>query len=78
MLEFMMLMLVLYILSKIPVGKAEPDERYNPYNNGTAEVYIKNNSWEFKSLEDAMDFRELRQTGWRGNAEDYYKWREEN
>ena len=77
MLEFMILMAVLFILSKIPVGEATPNEVYNPYDNGTADIYIKNNSWEFKSLDDAMEFRELRQTGWRGNAADFYRWKEE-
>ena len=77
MLEFMILMAVLFLLSKIPVGKPEKNEEYNPYNNGVADAYIKNNSWEFNSLDDAMEFRELRQTGWRGNAEDFYRWKEE-
>lgn len=77
MLEFMILMAVLFILSKIPVGEATPNEEYNPYDNGTADIYIKNNSWDFKSVDDAMEFRELRQTGWRGNAADFYRWKEE-
>ena len=77
MLEFMILMAVLFILSKIPVGEATPNEEYNPYDNGTADIYIKNNSWEFESVDDAMEFRELRSTGWRGNAADFYEWKEE-
>ena len=77
MLEFMILILVLSWLSKIPVGEAEPQETFNPYKNNSADAYIKNNSWEFKSVDDCMEFRELRQTGWRGNAEDFYKWKEE-
>ena len=77
MLEFMILMTILYILSKIPVGKPEPNEEYNPYKNGSADIYIKNNSWEFDSLDDAMEFRELRATGWRGNAGDFYRWKGE-
>lgn len=77
MLEFMILMTILWILSRIPMGKPEPDERFNPYNNGTAEKYVLDNSWEFESLEDIMEFRELRKGGWRGNAEDYYRWKEE-
>ena len=32
---------------------------------------------EFDSLDDAMDYAELRKTGWRGGVEDYYKWKEE-
>lgn len=78
MLEFILLMIVLDILMKIPLGKPEPAAPVqNNYDNGTADVYIKNNSWEFKSIDDAMDFRELRKTGWRGNAEDFYKLKEE-
>lgn len=77
MLEFLILIVMLHILSKIPVGTAQPSEEYNPYRNGTAESYIKHNSWEFESLDDAMEFRELRATGWRGNAEDFYRWKEE-
>lgn len=76
MLEFVILMLVLAALSQIPVGKPEKPE-FNPYDNGTADAYIKNNSWEFKSLDDCMEFRELRKSGWRGNAADFYKWKEE-
>lgn len=77
MLEFMILIGVLFLLSKIPVGQAAPTEEYNPYRNSTADAYVKHNSWEFESIDDAMEFRELRQTGWRGNAEDFYKWKEE-
>lgn len=78
MLEFMILMVILFTLSKIPVGKAEPKEEYNPYKNNSAEAYIKNHEWEFESVDDCFEFRELRQTGWRGNAEDFYKWRDED
>ena len=77
MLEFMILMVVLFLLSKIPVGEPEPKEEFNPYRNSTADAYIKHNSWEFKSLDDAMEFRELRSTGWKGNADDFYRWKEE-
>lgn len=77
MLEFMILMIVLDILLKIPARVEAPEDNYNPYDNGTADIYIKNNSWEFESVDDAMEFRELRQTGWRGNAADFYRWKEE-
>lgn len=78
MLEFILLMIVLDILLKIPVGQAKtPAPPHNNYDNGTAAAYIKNNSWEFKSVDDCFDFRELRKTGWRGNAEDFYKLKEE-
>lgn len=79
MLEFMVLMLVLSLLAKIPVGEApEPVKpKHNDYENGTADAYVMKNAWEFKSLDDAMEFRELRKGGWRGNAQDYYRWKEE-
>lgn len=81
MLEFIILMVILDILSKIVVGEkecyVEEKPQRNPYDNGSAEVYINNNSWEFKSLDDCMEYRELRLTGWKGNAEDFYKWKEE-
>ena len=32
---------------------------------------------EFDSLDDAMDYAELRKTGWRGSIDDYYRWKEE-
>lgn len=32
---------------------------------------------EFDSLDDAMEYAELRKTGWRGGIDDYYKWKEE-
>ena len=80
MIEFILLMIVLDILSKIIVGEKEcvtEEPKRNNYDNGTAEAYINNNQWEFKSLDDCMEFRELRLTGWKGNAEDFYKWKED-
>lgn len=77
MLEFVILMLVLSLLTKIPVGEPEAPPEYNPYDNGTAEAYTLDHPWEFKSLDDCMEFRELRKSGWRGNAADFYKWKEE-
>ena len=32
---------------------------------------------EFDSLDDAMEYADLRKTGWRGDIDDYYKWKEE-
>ena len=82
MLEFIILMVILDLLMRWQVGTKEcvsEDERpkRNKYDNGAAEVYINNHSWEFKSLDDCMEFRELRLTGWKGNAEDFYRWKEE-
>ena len=31
---------------------------------------------DFKTLEDAMDYAELRKTGWRGTVKDFYEWQE--
>lgn len=39
---------------------------------------IKDNpAWDFDSLDDCMEYAELRKTGWKGNAQDFYKWKEE-
>ena len=32
---------------------------------------------EFDNLDDAMEYADLRKTGWRGSIDDYYKWKEE-
>ena len=63
MLEFIILMTILTILSKSPAGVPIRDEEFNPYDNNSADAYIKNNSWEFETIEDALEFRDLRQTG---------------
>lgn len=78
MLEFIILMVIIDILMKIKVGGKPQEPEYNPHDNGAADIYIKHNSWEFESVEDAMEFRELRKGGWRGNADDYYKWKNED
>ena len=78
MLLFMGIVIILSILSKIPVG--EPYIEFNDpdiYDNGTKEKFALDHAWEFKNVDDCMEFRELRQTGWKGNAEDFYRWREE-
>lgn len=77
MLEFILLMIVLNILMKIKVG--EKVEIVEPEEPGKASAYVCGNSmeWEFKSLDDAMEFREMRLSGWKGNAMDFYKWKEE-
>lgn len=76
MLEFIILMVVLDILLKIKVGsvvKAEEPPKPKP------QAYVNNNTaaWDFKSLDDAMEYREMRLSGWKGNAIDFYKWKEE-
>lgn len=32
---------------------------------------------DFKSLDDAMEYAELRKTGWHGSVSEFYKWKEE-
>ena len=32
---------------------------------------------EFDNLDDAMEYAELRKTGWRGGVDDFYKWKNE-
>lgn len=81
MIEFILLMIVLEVLTKIVVGEkecwTEVDAGVDATDNGTKEAFVLNNAWEFKSLDDCMEFRELRRSGWRGNAIDFYKWKEE-
>ena len=64
MLEFIILMVILDLLMKIPVGEV---------------TYIEpkpsRNEWEFDNLDDAMEYHEMRQSGWRGDIHDYYRWK---
>ena len=77
MLEFIILMIVIDLLCKIKFGrKVEEKAELNPYDNGTPDVAMLKSAWEFDNIDDAMDFRELRRSGWRGNAQDFYKLRE--
>lgn len=39
----------------------------------TSEYTVK----DFDSLDDAMEYSELMQTGWRGSITDFYKWKGE-
>lgn len=32
---------------------------------------------DFESLDDAMEYNELRKTGWQGDINDFYRWKEE-
>ena len=76
MLEFGLLFLFVYIMSNIQIGKAKI-QKTESADSEVKEKFIANKSWEFKTLDDCMEFRELRQTGWKGNAEDFYRWKEE-
>lgn len=77
MLEFIILMVILDLLMKWQVGEkvvvGEPKEKPIP------KAYVMGNQaeWEFKSLDDAMEFREWRLAGNKGNAIDFYKEKEE-
>lgn len=75
MLEFIILMVVLDILVKIKVGTIVEEEPQKP----KPKAYVCGNKaeWDFKTLDDAMEFREMRKSGWKGNAIDFYKWKEE-
>lgn len=79
MLEFLIIIAIIQILSKITVGERvidEPAPPFNPYDNGKPEQEAMSKAWEFDNIDDVMEFRELRRSGWRGNAEDFYKLRE--
>ncbi len=76
MLEFGLLFLFVYIMSNIQIGKAKI-QKTESADSEVKKKFVENKSWEFKNLDDCMEFRELRQTGWKGNAEDFYRWKEE-
>ena len=69
MLQFIIICIILDILMKI---RFEPDTE--PVQE-KPKAYVMNNTaeYEFKSLDDAMEFREMRLSGWKGNAVDFYK-----
>lgn len=78
MLEFIILMVILDLLMKWKVGEKvaveAPQEKQKP------KAYVCGNTaeWEFESLDDAMEYREMRLSGWKGNAIDFYKLKEED
>lgn len=74
MLEFIIVMVILDILMKIKVGQEA--EAAEPAKPGKAYVMGNQAEWEFKSLDDAMEYREMKVSGWKGNAKDYYEWKE--
>ena len=78
MIAFIAIVIILSILSKVTVGESYIEVyEFNPYDNGVPDKAVLDHAWEFKSLDDCMEFRELRLTGWKGNAEDFYRWKEE-
>ena len=84
MLLIIAIVIIISILSRIPVGEPyiefkdiDASKLYDPHDNGTREKFILDNAWEFDSIDDCMEFRELRQTGWRGDINDFYKWKSE-
>lgn len=74
MLGFALLLLFLLTMQKIPIGKAEV-YKIDPYDNGSKEKFMLNRNYEFLTLDDAMEYRELRQSGWKGDARDFYLWK---
>lgn len=66
MLEFLILVAVLGILMRIPVGQPEIEE---PVQEPDEVVFL--------NVDDVMEYRELMATGWRGSAADFYKLKEE-
>ena len=79
MLEFLIIVAILHLLSKISLEERAEDKQpatFNPYDNGKPEQEALSKAWDFDNIDDVMEFRELRRSGWRGNAEDFYKLRE--
>ena len=79
MIEFIIIMIILDILMKIRVGEYVEATPETPAEPKKPKAYVCNNSmeWEFKTLDDAMEYHEMRLTGWKGNAIDFYRWKEE-
>ena len=70
MLEFVILMIVIDILCNLKFKAADDNTAATPEDDDIRSNLI------FKSVDDCMEYRELRATGWRGDAEDFYKWKE--
>ena len=73
-------MVILDLLMKWQVGTKESvDEPKSQRHEDCNKAYVNGNSaaWEFESLDDAMEFREWRMAGNKGNAIDFYKEKEE-
>ena len=78
MLEFIVLMVILDLFVRWQVSE-EPAQEPPKKEPPKPKAYVCDNSaeWDFKTLDDAMEFREMRLSGWKGNAIDFYKWKEE-
>ena len=78
MLEFIIVMVILDILMKIKVEKPAVEDKPKE-EKPTPKAYVCGNKaeWEFKSLDDAMAFRDWKLAGNKGNAMDYYRYMEE-
>ncbi len=73
MIAFIVLVFLLSLADKIVIGERvvmapAPKESKAPEFNCT---------WKFNNIDDCMEYRELRATGWKGTAEDYYRWKNE-
>lgn len=74
MFEGALLLIFLLLMQKIRIGKSNV-YKIDPYDNGTKEKFVLDHGYEFLSLDDCMEYRELRQTGWKGDAKDFYLWK---
>ena len=72
MIAFLILLAFLSWAQTVVIGPAETADTAKLQENGTKELYMLNNAWQFESIDDCMDFRELRKKGWRGSAQDFY------
>ena len=79
MLEFIILMVVLDLLVKWTMGKPQEEPKAAPCKGDKTKAWVCGNTaeYDFKTLDDAMEYREMRLSGWKGNAIDFYKWKEE-
>ena len=66
MLEFIIVMVIIDILCKWNVGYKTIEPR---------EDQPEPKAYEFDSLDDAMEYAELRRTGWKGDAKKFYEWK---
>lgn len=75
MLEFIILIVVLNLLMKWKVGTKELITYTTKEEPVPSKAYVLGNQaeWEFDNLDDAMEYREMRLSGWKGNAVDFYK-----
>lgn len=84
MLEFVILMIVLDLIMKFTMKLHEGDvveepKEVKPHKDCYKAAYVCGNEaeWDFESLDDAMEFREWRLAGNKGNAIDFYEYKKD-